>query len=180
MHRPESASSYRVYRNILLVLIRAAVIVLAAIVVLVSMVLYATHTLSGADTTSKATAASITAIAFLLIWIAVRVVGSRISVGADGLFVHRVFRRTSYVPWEDVITIELIPAPRFNNSFTRSAVAVAITRDHDRPLYCLGASFSERAQAADTMLRALQSEHQAWLTGHRSDDGTAIDRQAVS
>ena len=180
MHRPESASLYRVYRNILLVLARGAIILLAGIVILVSMVLYATHTLSGADTASKTAAEAATGIGVLLVWIAIRVAGSRISAGPDGLFVHKVFRRTSYVPWEDVISAELIPAPRFNNRFTGSAVAVAVIRDHDRPLYCLGASFSERAQAADTMLSALQSQHQSWLNGHRSNDRATVDRQAVN
>jgi hypothetical protein len=164
MHATAPASPYRVYRNILLVLIRGVITALPGVVILLCAPLYATHTLPGADATSKITAAVAAGIAVLLLWIAVRVVGSRISAGPDGLYVYRVFRRRRYVPWEDATGFRLIRAPRFDNRFTRSAVAVAVLPDQRPPLYCLGASFTEPSKSADTMLSALQSEHQSWLS----------------
>jgi hypothetical protein len=97
MHATASASPYRVYRNILLVLPRAGLLLVLAVVILFSMALYATHTLAGADATSKITAGAFTGVGILAVWIAVRVAGSRIAAGPDGLFVHKVFRRRSYV-----------------------------------------------------------------------------------
>jgi hypothetical protein len=70
VHRPESDSANRVYRNILLVLARGSIILLAVILILVSMALYATHTLPGADSSSKIAAASAAGIGVLLAWIA--------------------------------------------------------------------------------------------------------------
>lgn len=70
------------------------------------------------------------------------------------------------MPWEDITGLTLTPTPRFNNRFTRSAVAVAIMRRHEQPIYCLGASFAEPSSAADSMLGELQSQHHAWLDRH--------------
>jgi len=151
------------YRNIVLVLIRGGITLAPSVVILSSMVLYVTQTLPTADAASKTAAAVAVALSLLGAWLAVRIVGSRITAGPDGLFVHRVLRRCQYVPWQDVTGFKLIPAARLNNGFTRSAVAVAVLRDCQRPLYCLGASFSEPSPAANNMLDALRSEHQTWL-----------------
>ncbi len=148
-----------VYRNILLVFIRGGIILLPAVVITVSMIMYAATTLPHADATSKTTAAVTVLIAAALIWLAIRTIGSRITVTGEGLFVHTVFRRCQFQFWDSITGFELIRATRFDNRFTRSAVAIAVTRSHQhKPVYCLGASFSGPSPAADTMLRALQSE----------------------
>jgi hypothetical protein len=80
------------------------------------------------------------------------------------------------VPWEQVADIQLIPAPRLNNQFTRTSVAVAVLRDGHRPAYCLGASFDGPSPAAETMLRDLAAEHEAWQTARSADDSKTSRR----
>jgi hypothetical protein len=148
-----------VYRNVVLVLVRGGAVLLVALVILLGMIMYAITTLPHAGTASRITAAVATVIALLLVWLAIRTIGSRITATADGVFVHTVFRRCQYLPWTSVTGFELIPAPRFNNRFTRSAVAIAVIRSHERkPAYCLGASFTQPSPAADAMVEALRSE----------------------
>jgi hypothetical protein len=168
MRGVESVIPYRTYRNILLVLIRGGVVAAPGVLILLCMPLYATHMPPGAGARSKAAAAVATGIGVLVVWTAIRVIGSRISAGPEGLVVYKVLRRRQYVPWQDVTGFQLIRAPRFSNSYTRTAVAVAVLRDQHRPLYCLGASFTEPSHAADDMLHALQSERRSWLAQHQT------------
>jgi Bacterial PH domain len=153
-----------VYRNIAVVLVRGGAVLAVALVLLLGMVMYAFTTFRHADTTSRTAAAFMVLIAALLIWIAIRIVGSRISADPDGVFVHTVFRPCKYISWDDITGFELVPARRLNNLFTRSAVAIAVMRTSERtPLYCVGASFTERCAAAESMLEALRASHDGTL-----------------
>jgi len=158
MTEPEAQRT--IYRNIVVVLVRGGAVLAVALVLLLGMLMYAFTTFPHADSTSSIAAVIGTLIAALLIWLAVRIVGSRISADQDGVFVHTVFRPCKYIPWGDITGFELIPARRLNNQFTRSAVAIAVMRTGQRkPLYCLGASFTERSAAAESMLEALRASH---------------------
>ena len=166
---PQPSDPYRVYRNIVLVVVRGGASMLLGVMLILSFALAATQMPSG-DTALRLSAVAVMAgIGAILIWLGIRIIGSRISAGSDGLFIHTVFRRCRFVPWGQVTGFQLVPAPRLNNQFTRTSVTVAVLRAHHGPLYCLGASFSEPSPAADAMLQSLQAEHQAWFTGHRTD-----------
>jgi hypothetical protein len=94
-----------------------------------------------------------------------RAVGSGIFSGPDGVAVRRLLRRRVWLPWPDVTGFDLIRARRFDNGYTRQSVAIAVLRaDGAKPLYCLGASFTEPQPAADQMLAALRND-QAEGTG---------------
>jgi hypothetical protein len=160
-----SNASRRVYHNILIVLPRAALLCLLGLVIIICMALYATH-LPDQPTPDGRDASHATAIAFFLvgvlsIWVAIRTLGSGIFAFADGLIVRRVSRRRQFVPWADVAGFELVPARRFNNSYTRTAVALEVLRVDGRPIYCLGASFASPTPEATQMVADLEAELQS-------------------
>jgi hypothetical protein len=157
----------RVYRNILLVLPRAALLALLGLTLLLSMALYATH-MPAKATADGRVVSHVVAIAFAAVGVAaigfaIRSLASGIRVHDDGVIVNRVIRRRQFVPWADVTGFQLAPARRLNNSFTSDAVAVAVQRAGQPPVYCLGASFAGPTAKAEQMVADLQSE----LLAHR-------------
>jgi hypothetical protein len=150
-----------VYRNVLLVMVRGGALLTVSFFLLLAVIIAAVLGPSF-DTARWSVAGVGVGIVALLVLLAIRTVGSRITAGPDGVFVHTVFRTCQYLPWTNITGFELIPAPRLNNQFTRSAVAIAVIRPHEhKPLYCLGASFAQPSPAADAMLEALRASQRA-------------------
>jgi hypothetical protein len=146
-----------VYRNVLLVMVRGGALLTVSFFLLLAVIIAAVLGPSF-DTASWTGVGVFTLIGALLVLLAIRTIGSRITAGSDGVFVHTVFHTCQYLAWDNIAGFELIPAPRLNNQFTRSAVAIAVIRPHQRkPLYCLGASFTQPSAAAGTMLEALRA-----------------------
>jgi hypothetical protein len=159
---------YHRYQNFRLLLVRAAAIWGLALVMAVMAIAGALGPNSGHPVTIGATA-FFAVVAVLLLWLGFRVTASGIFSGPDGVAVRRLLRRRVWVPWSDVTGFDLIRARRLDNGYTRQSVAIAILRaDSDKPLYCLGASFTEPQPAADRMLTAL-----------RNDQAEAIRTEAI-
>jgi hypothetical protein len=159
-----------VYRNVLLVMVRGGALLTVSFFLLLAVTIAAV--LGPTFDTYSWTAVGVFAfIAALLVLLAIRTIGSRITAGPDGVFVHAVFRARQHVPWNTITGFELIPVPRLNSQLTRSAVAIAIIRpDQHKPLYCLGASFTQPSPAAETMLEALR-DSQRTAQAHSSPIG---------
>jgi hypothetical protein len=167
----DETGPYRIYRSIIRVLVRGGACILAGMFLILSFGAAGVFAMPQGDTASRLGAVAVMmGIGALLIWLGVRMIGSRIAAGPDGIVIHRAFRRRQFVPWEQAADIELIPTSRLNNQFTRTSVAVAVLRNGHRPAYCLGASFDEPSQAAETMLYDLRAEHEAWQTTRSADN----------
>jgi hypothetical protein len=167
---PEENPPYQVYRNILRVLVRGGAVILAGLFVILSVSAVVAFGLVPGDAARRlGDVAAAAGFGGVWIWLGIRIIGSRIQARPDGLLFHFVFRRREFLPWDHVTGLRLIQTPRLDNRFTRSSVAVAVLRADRRPTYCLGSGFDEPQPAADTMLRGLQAEYQAWLTDRAGD-----------
>jgi hypothetical protein len=174
----EAPDTRRTYRNILLVLVRGGAAALAGVLFMVIASVALIFAPEGAIP-RLGFAAVMALLGAILILLAVRIIGSRMTTVPDGVFVHTVFRRCVFVPWAEVTDVRLIPAPRLRNQFARDQVAVAIFRGHRRRLLCLGASFEEPSPAADTMLRSLRAEYTAWRDTSRDEATTGAWERAT-
>jgi Bacterial PH domain len=159
---------YQRYQNVRLLVVRAAGIWGLALVIAAMTIAGALSPNSGAPVTIGATA-FFAAVAVLLLWLGFRATASGIFTGPDGVVIRRLLRCRVWLPWPDVTGFDLVRARRLDNGYTRQSVAVAILRaGSNKPLYCLGASFTEPESAADQMLAAL-----------RNDQAGAIQAEAV-
>jgi hypothetical protein len=159
MHEQAQEGEYRRYQNLGLLLVRAAAIWGLALVMAAIAIAGALGPNSGDPATIGATA-FVSVVAALLFWLGSRAIASGIFSGPDGVAIRRLLRRRVWLPWSDVTGFELIRARRLDNGYTRQSVAIAILRaDSDKPLYCLGASFTKPQPAADQMLTALRNDH---------------------
>jgi hypothetical protein len=157
MDEHTEVGEYHRYQNIGLLLVRAAAIWVLALVMAVLAIAAALGPNSGVPVTTAGTASAVAAL--LLLWLGCRAVASGVFSGPDGVAVRRLLHRRIWLPWSDVTGFDLIRARRFDNGLTRQSVAIAVLRaDASKPLYCLGASFTEPQPAADQMLTALRND----------------------
>jgi hypothetical protein len=167
MHETVRDTSYHLYRNSTLIRVRATTLWVLGGLILTWIAVFATRfphqsTASRRDTVDI-TLAVLAAIGLILIWLGLRVARSGIMAGPRELSIRRVLRPRTRLPWAEVVGFDIVRARRFDNQFTRSAVAIAVLRNARKPLYCIGASFAEPQPAADQMITALRNDQAAAL-----------------